>query len=111
VAKYDFSGKNLDGFAGHFVVHVIGPLLDAQAKGGVEIIAKELDITVRINGVEVEFMSFIDSVQQQMERMIEEKAYELLEQRGLTSIYDELHELEERLKQMIREKLPLVRWE
>lgn len=74
---------------------------DLHKKGG------GLDVKFIINGVELPLEQAFEELHQQMERMVSEKAYELIKEK-FADITNTVENLERKIKQMVKEKLGIT---
>ncbi len=66
----------------------------------------DIDLQIRINGVEVDFGLFMKELQRQHEEMLTKRAHELLRERGLNGIHDIISDLEKNIEDKIEEVFP-----
>jgi hypothetical protein len=102
---YDKNSK----FFQAFICHVISPLFTA---GAPKVDPQNLEIVCTINGVEVDIVSFIARLEKSMDEQVETRAKELVKERfyeQMESFYDGVRDIEQRLRGLVKEKLPLSR--
>jgi len=95
-----------DGLISHIVLNSISETtMDALVKvGSVQGVGVICDLILTANGHEIDIQAFVDHWESQVDRIIEEKAQELLSER-FREISDLLVDLEERIKPEINKRL------
>ena len=95
-----------DGLLSHIILNSISETtMDALVKeGSIQGVGVICDLVLTANGHEIDIQDFVDHWQSQVDRIIEEKAQELLSDR-FREISDLLVDLEERIKPEINKRL------
>lgn len=98
-------------FLGHCLMEALAKIKDKTVIEKIGLVSgknKELDVSLTINGVEVKFSEFMNTLQEQHERMLEEKAQEMMKDR-FAGFSETLGEMEHKVKEMFYQSFPNAR--
>jgi len=66
----------------------------------------DVEVEIKINGVAVDFKHFMDELERQHDRMLQDKAHELLRENGVSKLHDVISDLEKNIERKIEEVFP-----
>lgn len=95
MAKYNFHELKQDRELQWAVIHAVSKLTDEEFKTKID--PKSIEIRLTVEGVEIDFLDFVQHYFFQIENLAEQRAKEILRER-LGDLNDTVYEIEEFLK-------------